>query len=159
MDTCLGSLHHHRMASEREPFLSMWPLIAVVVFGLNNFWWKWAYPGWVVGKLSDVCMCFFLPLYLAWVLCEVFASSAPLKKRVRWGAWITVAALASVKATVRGSDALNAGVLWLTSGTPLHFAPNLADATDLLALPMVLVAVAYAEGERSKVQRTAHGGT
>lgn len=135
------------MSGEREPFLSRWPLLAVAVFALNNFWLKGTYPGWVTGKLSDVCLCFFFPLYLAWMLSECGARSWSLARRLRWGASITVGALVVVKASDTGSQLLNAMVATITAGSPFHFANNHADATDLLALPMVWLALRFARSE------------
>lgn len=132
------------MSWGREPFLSPWPLLAVLVFALNNFWWKWAYPGWLVGKLSDVCACFFIPLYVAWMLAELGARAWPMQRRVQWGVWITALTFTCVKTTALGSHALNMTVDALTAALPIHFAPNQPDPSDLIALPMVWIAVWFA---------------
>lgn len=124
--------------------MSPWPLLSVVAFALNNFWWKWAYPGWLVGKLSDLCACFFLPLYLAWMLAELGARDWPLQRRVQWGAWISGLSFTFVKATTLGSDALNTVVDSIAAWLPIHLAPNHPDPTDLIALPMVWLAVWFA---------------
>lgn len=137
----------------REPFLSPGPLLSVVVFALNNFWWKWAYPGWLVGKLSDLCACFFLPLYVAWMLAELGARDWPLQRRVRWGAWITVLSFMFVKATTLGSDALNTMIDTITAWLPIQLAPNHPDATDLIALPMVWIAVWVARDLQRAIPR------
>jgi hypothetical protein len=139
------------MSWGREPFLSPWPLLAVVVFALNNFWWKWVYPGWLVGKQSDVCACFFLPLYVAWVLAEIGARSWPLQRRVQWGVGITVVVFTFVKTTTPGSQLLNTLVDTLTAGLPLSLAPNRVDPSDLIALPMAWIAARFAKGMQSEV--------
>ena len=49
-------------------FFSALPLAAVALFALNNGVLKRAWPGLITGKLSDVTICFFLPLFLSALL-------------------------------------------------------------------------------------------
>ena len=52
-------------ASGAPEFFGVLPLMAVGLFALNNFVLKRAWPGLVTGKLSDLLICFFLPLFVS----------------------------------------------------------------------------------------------
>jgi hypothetical protein len=125
-----------------DPFFTVLPLLSVALFIFNNFWLKQAFPGLVSGKLSDVCACFFLPLYLGVLLSKLVSGGASL--RVGYGAAVTVSLMVTVKATAGGSALLNRLVASASGLFDLHFAPNQADASDLVALPFALFAVLYA---------------
>ncbi len=133
-----------RHATRSEPFYGAIPLGAVALFVLNNFWLKSALPGVVTGKLSDVCACFFVPLFVAAVLREV--SPWALLTRLHYGAAVMVAGLSCVKATEAGSGLLNAIIAHATAWSGLIFRPNVPDATDLHALPVVALSYLYALG-------------
>jgi hypothetical protein len=40
------------------------PIAAVIVTGLNDHYFKYKFPGWITGKLSDICGVFYFPLFL-----------------------------------------------------------------------------------------------
>jgi hypothetical protein len=131
-----------KRAPGSEPFYEAVPLAVVALFLLNNLWFKSSFPGALSGKLSDVCACFFVPLFVAAVLREF--TSWTLKTRVRYGAAVMVVSLLLVKGTDTGSALLNSFVASATSWSGLTFRPNAADPTDLWALPVVLLSYLYA---------------
>lgn len=45
-------------------FIHPVPLTAVALMAVNDHWGKYAYPGWITGKLSDFCGVFYLPIFL-----------------------------------------------------------------------------------------------
>ncbi len=63
------------------------PALAFAVVALNDLWLKPHHPGWLSGKLSDLGLCFLLPVFLV-ALWE-------------WGAWIV--------ARLRGGGAWGGG--------------------------------------------------
>ncbi|MFZ5481657.1 MAG: hypothetical protein ACOZNI_33145 [Myxococcota bacterium] len=115
-------------------------IAAIVVLAANDHWGKAAYPGLVTGKLSDFAGLLFFPLLLqglvelftrrvdrrvlvasAIATAVVFAlvKTTPFVEVYRWG-------LGLLQAPVRGA--------W----RPVHVEQ---DPTDLVAIPMVAVAV------------------
>ena len=128
-----------RLARPRHEFFAWVPLSTVVVFGLNNLLLKSEFPGVVTGKLSDFAFCFFFPLFVS-ALLEV-VRSWPRKRRVLVGAGLTVLSLVLVKTSTLMSNLLD-GALALVN--PLFGMPpstNVVDPSDLVALPMVLLAL------------------
>lgn len=47
------------------------PMTAVTLMVLNDVWLKYAWPGFVTGKLSDFAGLFFFPLFLCALICLV----------------------------------------------------------------------------------------
>jgi len=126
-----------RSASSAPEFFAWPPLAAVLLFTLNNFWLKGRAPGLLSGKLSDFAACFFLPLFVSALLARV----TPLRLRVRVavGAGVTALAFALVKTSPAASSLLDAlCALFLRSPK------NCVDPSDLVALPMVLLACLWA---------------
>lgn len=121
----------------REAFFTWQALGAVALFGLNNFWLKWAFPGYLTGKLSDAAAAFFLPLFLSALLAPLTPFSAA--KRISYGSGITLAVFLCVKGNEMCSSLLNRLVEILTSWTGLVLMPNLADPSDLIVLPIVAI--------------------
>jgi len=118
-------------------FIAPAPLVAVAVMALNDHWLKAAFHNALTGKLSDLAICFFLPLYVAALLGVVVPGW--VRGRLVAGAVIATAAFVGLEL----SDA--AGALYLRFGAWLGAGGGrlTRDATDLLALVMVPVAVAY----------------
>jgi hypothetical protein len=123
-------------------FYGVLPLAAVALFALNNFLLKRAWPGLVTGKLSDVLVCFFLPLFV----------SALLERVTRWGPAARVAAglaltatiFIAVKTSAAASRGLDQGIATLLLPLGVRTAPNHVDPTDLCALPMLALAWVHA---------------
>ena len=124
-----------------EPFYSAPALSAVALFALNNWVLKQHFPGWVTGKLSDLLVCFFLPLYIAALLRR--CSGLEAKLRIKAGIALTAALLIAVKGSWLGSDLLNAIVQPLSAWLGMHTQPNFADPSDLVALPVLWLAFAF----------------
>jgi hypothetical protein len=126
--------------------------VCLVLLGFNDRYWKYAYPSWVTGKLSDFCGLLVFPLML-W-------SCAQLAwRRNQPPAWLLDCVLCLTALTFAGiklSDAAGAqyaalATSWLSAlhdastqiGLPGLFsrrAQHTVDASDLIALPMLLVA-------------------
>lgn len=108
------------------------PLAAcsLVVLVVNDHLLKQAWPGWLTGKLSDVAGLVLAPLLLGLVL-------APLgvRRPVAWSSALVCLGFVVAKTSAVGATVVSAG--WSLTGVNTHI---VADPTDLLALPAVLVA-------------------
>jgi hypothetical protein len=133
-------------------------LAAIVVFVINDHLLKPAHAGWLTGKLSDVAGLIFFPVLLA-AIAELVSPAAR-----RHGAAVLFLAVAVTGLTYvvmlvvpAGADGYRwlIGVLqWpfrigaaLAAGTPVPaIAPVrfVADATDLITLPALLVPLVLA---------------
>jgi len=102
------------------------PLAAVAVLLLNDHVLKGSgvLPGWLTGKISDFAGLFFFPLLV------VACSKGDLRKVALWASAVTALVFAALK--------LSPTLAALVPGKVV------ADPTDLVALPMVLVAYKYA---------------
>jgi hypothetical protein len=142
-----------RSGEQRDPFFTPPVLLSVGLFALNNFWFKAAFPGFLSGKLSDACACFFLPLYLGLLGSRVIGGGPG--RRAGYGAAVTVLLMVTVKGTELGSALLNRAVDAVSQPFDLHFSPNVADASDLFALPFALLAVSYARSFERRTRENA----
>jgi len=113
------------------------PLAAIVLLAANDRVFKRAFHNAVTGKLSDVAICFLLPLLVSAVLGLMASWSAPRRL------WLGAAITAAVFSLLEMSD--TAGALFARAMAPLGFGDIVLtrDPTDLLALFMVVPAVAY----------------
>ncbi len=125
-----------------EPFFRLPVLAAVLGFAVNNFYLKSLYPGWWTGKVSDCAAAFFLPLFIAALIARLLPRLG--FARFYYGTAITVLLFLSVKASRLGSELLNAAIDGCTVWSGLHLRTNLADPTDLIALPLCGLALKYA---------------
>lgn len=133
-------------------------LAAIVVLVLNDHVLKHAFPGAVTGKLSDVAGMIFFPLFLQ-------AAFEIVHARIRPGSWrpsrrvlliatiATAAVFAAIKLSPAAGDAYRialgllqwpwhafvAGLAGEAPPSPVRVA-LVQDATDLIALPFVLLA-------------------
>lgn len=129
--------------SPRAPeFFSTVPLLAVAVLALNDHFLKAAFHNTLTGKLSDVAGCFFFPLFISALLAQV--TRWPLERRMGAGVLATLAIFVPIKLSVAGAElvARAMGVLAVPAG--LGMPHIVTDPTDLLALPMIGLAVLYA---------------
>jgi len=129
-------------ATPRMPeFLAPLPLCAVALMAVNDRWLKPAFHNALTGKLSDVAICFFLPLYVSALLALVTRWSP--RWRVGVGAVFTAALFTVLKVSPAGA-ALFCQLL-RPVGALLGFESFRAvvDPTDLIALPLVGAAVHY----------------
>ena len=137
----LGGVHEPR-AGHAPEFFAWPPLAAVLLFTLNNFWLKSCSPGVLSGKLSDFAACFFLPLFISALLAR--ATPLRLAVRVAVGAAVTALLFGLVKTSPAASSLLDALCGAFGSLVSLHSPNNCVDPSDLVALPMVLLACLWA---------------
>lgn len=123
-------------------FLAPVPLCGVAVMALNDFALKPAFHNALTGKLSDFAICFFLPLYLS-ALAGI-ALAAPARLRLFAGALATALVFAALKLSPAAAGAFTRAVAALVRPAGFGTLRAAADPTDLIALPMVLVALWYA---------------
>ena len=132
---------------------------SVLVLVLNDHWWKHAWPGVVTGKLSDIAGLVFFPLLLQ-AIWETLASWIgrewiPSHRALGIAALVTALGFTLVKVCPPVSDAWRIGLAALQWPVRAAWAavrgrliPSVGrvsltrDATDLLTLPSVLVAIA-----------------
>lgn len=124
-------------------FFGVLPLAAVALFALNNFVFKRAWPGLVTGKLSDLLVCFFLPLFVAALLQRLSPRLGPAA-RVAAGIVVTAAIFIAVKTSPAASHVLDRDIALLLQPLGLRTARNCVDVTDLCALPMLALAWLHA---------------
>jgi hypothetical protein len=137
------------------------PFGAALLLAANDFWLKVHAPGVLSGKLSDVALCFLLPLLIA--------------SAAEWALWLLVDRPRAAPFTARpaiGSASVALAALYFTSlklfsaAAELHVAllsalftghrfAAVADASDLVCLPIFGLALRYLAretrtGERSR---------
>jgi hypothetical protein len=136
-----GSLSSYLQNRQIPEFFNAWCMVTVALFGLNNHLLKIYYHNWITGKLSDFCACFFLPLLLSAIF-SFFSHKSPAA-RVKAGCLITVGIFCSVKLSPGASDWLNLTLSCLTAPFGIGRSVNIADPTDLIALPAVYAAYLF----------------
>jgi len=122
-------------------FLAPLPLCAVALMAVNDRWLKPTFHNALTGKLSDVAICFFLPLYVSALLALV--TRWPRARRVAVGAGFTVCLFTALKVSQPAADLFC--TLLRPLGAPLGLSrfQAWADPTDLVTLPLVWAAVRY----------------
>lgn len=122
-------------------FFSAWPLLAVALLAVNDHFLKATFHNTLTGKLSDFAGCFFLPLYVSALLALVTRWSG--ERRVLVGALATLAIFVPIKLSRAAAD-FECRALELVA-IPLGFGTQhvVTDPTDLIALPMVALAVLH----------------
>ena len=115
------------------------PIVAVVVLVLNDHLLKRLFHNAVTGKLSDLAICFLLPLLVSTIVGVV----APwhLEARLRVGAVVACVVFASLEMSDTAAAAFNTVLSWLG----VRHMVMTRDPSDLLALLMIPVAVAYGD--------------
>lgn len=105
-------------------------VLALIVLVLNDHVWKQQWPGPLTGKVSDVAGLLVAPPLLALLL----AWCRPVRDPQRWGIAAVAVGFLVVKGTATGAAAFSAALSLVT--------PSMvrADATDLLALPVLWLA-------------------
>jgi hypothetical protein len=131
-------------------------LAATALLWFNDHRWKWLYPGWVTGKLSDVCGLVMFPLFLVGLIeLVLLALGRPRRlgaSAVVWAALATGLTFAAIKTSLTAGEAYRFlfGLRWLLGRALIHgdwTLPNVhhvVDPTDLLALPALLLPVLLA---------------
>lgn len=123
-------------------FFSLPPLAAVALLLINDHVLKAAFRGAITGKLSDFAGCFFLPLFVSALLAEV--TSWPWQRRVALGAGVTLALFVPIKLFPFAAGSVARAVEFVSLPLGLGAQRITVDPTDLLAVPMVLLAALYA---------------
>ncbi|TAA42586.1 hypothetical protein [Corallincola spongiicola] len=122
-------------------FYNGWVFSSIALFGLNNFYLKAAYGNWLTGKLSDLLVCFFLPLFICAVL-QWF--HVHFKLRIVIGLFVTGAVLSLVKLNTDASELLKTSLTLIGQPLGLGASSNQVDPTDLIALPVLGVTYWFA---------------
>jgi hypothetical protein len=137
-------------AVERQApeYFSALPLAAVALFALNNGVLKRAWPGLVTGKLSDLLICFFLPLFISALLVRL--SRLGVASRMAIGIAVTATIFVAVKTSPAASGVLDRDIARLLAPVGIRTAPNRVDLTDLCALPMLPLAWLYARRKAAR---------
>jgi hypothetical protein len=127
------------------------PLAALALLVVNDVWLKPAFHSAVTGKLSDVALCFVMPLFFSELLGLAFGL-AP-RARLRIGA-LFAAALFTAQEVVPPFTALALRALHdLGARFGLRGAFRMTrDWTDLLCLPLVIAAVAYGQRKLKAIE-------
>lgn len=131
-------------------FLAPLPLAAVALMAVNDRWLKPTFHNTLTGKLSDVAICFFLPLYVSALLALV--TRWPRSLRLGAGAALTAVLFTALKVSQPLADLFCQWLLPLGAPLGLDSFRAVADPTDLLTLPFVAVAVLY--GRATMLSRT-----
>jgi hypothetical protein len=122
-------------------FFAPLPLAAVALMAVNDRYLKRWFGNAVTGKLSDLAICFFLPLFTSAVLGLVWRRHA--RARVVTGAAVTVAVFAGQELSPWFQDRFLAALRLVGAPLGLRRFGLVSDLTDLLALLVVPLAVAY----------------
>jgi hypothetical protein len=135
----------------RSEFFAPAPLSAVMVLALNDHLGKPLFHNAITGKLTDLALCFFAPLLLSALLRPLWRND---RRRLVGAALMVTGIYVLLELSGRADACLTAAVAMF--GRPLGFGlqPFTRDASDLLALAMVPLAVWYG---RRRVERTGAG--
>jgi hypothetical protein len=132
------------------------PVSALALWVLNDVYLKPAFHNFATGKLSDVAVCFVMPLFVSELL--GLTLGLPPKRRLAAGA-ATTAVLFTALEVVPAASALAVALL-RGLGPYLGLGQSFAmtsDWTDLACVPMVFAAYGYANarlGGDTGIQRT-----
>jgi hypothetical protein len=133
-------------------FFAPWPIAAVALLVLNDRVLKPRFHDAVTGKLSDIAICFFLPLFVSEAIGLVSGLRAPARLYAgAVAAGVVFAGLEVVPPVTRLAVATLTSLSAL-AGAPSRFAMT-EDWTDLLCLALVPVAVRYGEWRLSDRRR------
>lgn len=123
-----------------QEFVAPIPLAFVLLMLVNDCVLKRTWPGLVSGKLSDVALCFFLPLYGSAILS---LARLPLRGRLLASCAFVAALFTSIKTSREASDVYCAALTCLGRWINVGGFVNTVDYTDLVALPMIGLAYRF----------------
>jgi hypothetical protein len=143
-------------AAARPPrsgeFFAPLPLAALALMVVNDVWLKPAFHSALTGKLSDVALCFFMPLLLSELLGIV--CGWPPRRRLLAGAGVTAALFVALEIVPPFTRLVVSGLDGVGPYLGIHRRFRMtADWTDLACVPLVAAAVAY--GQRRLSSRSA----
>lgn len=131
-------------ATRRAPeFFAVTPLLAVAVLAINDHVLKAAFHNTLTGKLSDFAGCFFLPLYVSAML--AFFTRWSLQRRLWVGAITTLSIFVPVSVSRPAADFVCRAVELIAIPLGIGAQKIASDPTDLIAVPMICIAVLYAQ--------------
>lgn len=133
-------------------FASLPPLAAVALLAANDHLLKGSglLPGWLTGKLSDFAGLFFFPLLLSALVALAFPpAGSRLLALDTAAALVTALGFGAVKLLPAADGAWEVA---LGTVRGVGRVVNVRDPTDLLALPMVALAVLWAERSRRRAR-------
>ncbi len=116
------------------------PIAAVALLAANDHYLKARFHNAITGKLSDLAICFLLPLFLSASLGAVTSLAA--RARLVAGALVTAAVFTALKVSPAADHAYCRALDAAWSWAGLRFTA-VADWTDLFCLPMVVVSALY----------------
>lgn len=140
--------------------LLTWPVgLAAALILFNDFWLKRQAPGWWSGKLSDLALCFFTPIWLYALAEGLSYGLARLRGQVwapwrsAWPVWICCGLVGGWLAALQlwpAAARFHVQALGLLFGRRFVVTP---DASDLLALAVLpLTAWHLRRGQRRQGQ-------
>jgi hypothetical protein len=139
-------------------FFAPLPLAALALCFVNDLWLKPAFHSELTGKLSDVAVCFFMPLFLSELL-GIFCGWPP-RRRLLAGAIVTASLFAALEVvapfTRLALDVLDRVGPYL--GIQRRFRMT-SDWTDLACLLLVPLSFAYGRVRLRRPRRKATPGT
>jgi hypothetical protein len=131
-----------RRSPRSGEFFAPLPLAALALMVVNDAYLKAAFHSAVTGKLSDIAVCFFMPLFLSELL-GIFFGATP-RLRLAIGGLVTGALFAALEVVAPVTAlALNLlGELGPRVGIMRPFRMT-SDGTDLFCLLLIPAALAY----------------
>jgi len=137
-------------------FFAPLPLAALALCIVNDVWLKPAFHSALTGKLSDVAVCFFMPLLLSELL-GIFCAWPP-RRRLLAGAIVTASLFAALEVvapfTRLALDVLDRVGPYLAIHRRFRMT---SDWTDLACLLLVPVSFAYGQLRLARVRRATSG--
>jgi hypothetical protein len=123
-------------------FFAPLPLLFVALLVVNDYWAKARFHNEITGKLSDVAVCFFMPLFCSELLGICFGASA--RVRLWIGSVVTALLFTLLEIVPPVTQVALACLTWLGPmlGVTRHFGMT-RDLTDLYCVGMVPLALLY----------------
>jgi hypothetical protein len=142
-------------------FTRPWPVLACALLAVNDHLLKGSgmLPGWVTGKLSDLAGMFFAPLLLAelWLLVWPARSPEGVNRRLGVSALLVGMSFSAINLSVTASTLYERVVGWVVAPVGLRLG-NVVDPTDLVALPMIGLALWYGRVRTPRCSALDDGG-
>jgi hypothetical protein len=129
-----------RAAPAASEFFAPAPLAAVALLALNDHLLKARFHDAFTGKLSDVALCFFLPLLVSALLRPFWPAHRP---RLAFAAALAALGFVTLELSLTADAWLSAAVAAVGTPFGLRGVAFTRDVSDLLALAVVPVAYAY----------------
>jgi hypothetical protein len=128
--------------SRSGEFFAPLPLAALALMVVNDVWLKPAFHSELTGKLSDIALCFFMPLFVSELLGIIF--SVPARARLLAGALVTATIYTAQEIVPPFTRFALVVLRAIGPRMGIHGAFQLtSDWTDLACLVLVPVAVWY----------------